>query len=504
MASTNILIPFINGCFDSLKVLRDSLYKVLNIKEQFDMDNFFKAVNLKNNVDEYPKQIAIYEDIVTIDYILTIPSGLTENDFKKYKDSLELQLGKDIEFILCKKQKLKIRVWKDKIDKDFNFKKFFKAVELKNKQDDYPTLLDKRKGAKGTIYTFKVPYGISKADFIKYQEALEIQLKKNIEIRLLNGCIELEIIDTTLATKIDYKVPYKLKDSLYIPFAESLNGVLYLDLKETPHTLTTGSTGSGKSITTRSILSSLISLYGNDIELILIDFKIVELQIFKNLSITKSYVTEVDEAKEVISDLMSECKRRYKLFESIGVTNIYDYNKKVSKDKQLKMQFIVIEEFIMLLEDKKKIAMTNLKKLASLSRASGQFLYITAQRFDNTVIDLVLRSNIGNRLCHKVESENDSKLIIDTVGAENLRGNGHMLVKMKGKVTECQGYYITDNQIKEIIRPYIKNKAVKESQTTLKVTNDKSIVKGITKSNKGNYEVAVTNNIDDLSFLEKL
>ena len=245
-------------------------------------------------------------------------------------------------------------------------------------------------------------------------------------------------------------------------------------------------------------------MYANDIELYLIDFKIVELSIFENLKMTKCYVNEVDEAKEVIADLMAECKRRYQLFKSVGVTDIYNYNKKVSKDKQLKMQFIVIEEFIMLLEDKKKIAMTNLKKLASLSRASGQFLYITAQRFDNTVIDLVLRSNIGNRLCHKVESENDSKLIIDTVGAEKLRGQGHMLAKTNGKVVEAQGYYISDNQIKEIIHPYIENKAVEEPQTALKLINDKSIVKDIQSQNKGNYEVAVTDSIEDLSFLDKL
>lgn len=504
MGSTNILRPLINGCFDSLKVLKDSLYNVLNIKEQYDMESFFKSVDLKNKENIYPKQKNITENDKTINYFFDIPPGLSIKDFNKYQEALELQLGKDICINYYTEKTLVITIWKEPLDKDFNFKRFFKAVELKNKQDDYPTLISKNQGTRGTRYTFKVPYGISKADFIKYQEALEIQLKKNIEIRLVNGCIELETIDTTLATKIDYKVHKKIKESLYIPFAESLNGVLYLDLKETPHTLTTGSTGSGKSITTRSILSSLISLYGEDIELILIDFKIVELQIFKNLSITKNYVTEVDEAKEIIADLMSECKRRYKLFEAVGVTNIYDYNKKVSKDKQLKMQFIVIEEFIMLLEDKKKIAMTNLKKLASLSRASGQFLYITAQRFDNTVIDLVLRSNIGNRLCHKVESENDSKLIIDTIGAENLRGNGHMLVKINGKVTEAQGYYITDNKIKEIIHPYIENKAVGKPQRALKLITDKSIVKDAKRENNGNYEVAVTNNIEDLSFLDKL
>lgn len=504
MSNTNILNPLIDSCFDSLKVLKKGLYKVLNIRENFDMENFFKAVNLKNSSDEYPKQKSITENDKTINYFLEIPRGLSIKDFNKYQEAIELQLGKDICINYYTKRTLVITIWKEPIDKDFNFKKFFKAIDMKNKQDEYPIFLSKRNGSRGIIYKFHIPYGISKSDFIKHQEALELQLGYSIDIRLINGCIEIETIETTLDTKINYKEPTKIKESLYIPYAESVDGTLYLDLKETPHTLCTGATGSGKSITTRSILSSLISMYANDIELYLIDFKIVELSIFENLKMTKCYVNEVDEAKEVIADLMAECKRRYQLFKSVGVTDIYNYNKKVSKDKQLKMQFIVIEEFIMLLEDKKKIAMTNLKKLASLSRASGQFLYITAQRFDNTVIDLVLRSNIGNRLCHKVESENDSKLIIDTVGAEKLRGQGHMLAKTNGKVVEAQGYYISDNQIKEIIHPYIENKAVEEPQTALKLINDKSIVKDIQSQNKGNYEVAVTNNIEDLSFLDKL
>ena len=504
MSNANILRPLINGCFDSLKVLKDSLYNVLNIKEQYDMENFFKSVDLKNKENIYPKQKNITENDKTINYFLDIPQGLSIKDFNKYQEALELQLGKDICINYYTKKTLVVTIWKEPLDKDFNFKKFFKAIDMKNKQDEYPIFLSSTNGSRGVIYKFNVPMGISKADFIKHQEALELQLGYNIDIRLINGCIEIETIETTLDTKINYKEPTKIKESLYIPFAESIDGTLYLDLKETPHTLCTGATGSGKSITTRSILTSLINLYGEDIELILIDFKIVELQIFKNLSITNNYATEVEEAKEIIADLMVECKRRYKLFEAVGVTNIYDYNKKVSKDKQLKMQFIVIEEFIMLLEDKKKIAMANLKKLASLSRASGQFLYITAQRFDCNVIDLVLRSNIGNRLCHKVESENDSKLIIDTVGAEKLRGQGHMLAKVNGKVTEAQGYYISDNQIKEIIRPYIKNKAVGEPQRVLKLITDKSIVKDNIDSLKERKEVAVTDTIEDLSFLDKL
>lgn len=378
----------------------------------------------------------------------------------------------------------------------YNLEEFFKDVALKNKQEQYPKLIKVYESKKGYTYLFSCPLGIALEDFKKYKGAIEIQLKENIDIRERKGYIEVEVITKKLPSKIDYKIPTKEKDSIYIPFAESSEGTLYLDLKQVPHTLCTGTTGGVKSVTTRNIITSLINLYPNEVDLYCIDFKVVELSVFKKLS--KCYVNEVEEAKEVICDLMEECKRRYKLFEELEVNNIYDYNKKVSKDKRLKMQFIVIEEFIMLLEDKKKIAMTNLKKLASLSRASGQFLYITGQRFDNTVIDLVLRANIGNRLCHKVESENDSKLIIDVVGAEKLRGDGHLLAKLNGKVIEGQSYFISDEQVKEYIKPFIQNKALEEPYKKYKDKIDANIVKENKEPKKANNEVT------DLSFLDNL
>ena len=349
---------------------------------------------------------------------------------------------------------------------------------------------------------FSIPTGLGLKEFEKQKGGIVAALGIDIDIRLVGKYIEIEVITNTLPNKVNYTLQNRIKDSICISFAESLEGQVYLDLKETPHTLCTGTTGGGKSVTTRNIITSLINLYPNEVDLYLIDFKVVELSIFKNLKQIKSYVNEIDEAKEIIADRLEECKRRYKLFEELGVTNIYDYNKKVSDDKKLKFEFIVIEEFVMLLEDKKKYAMTNLKKLASLSRASGQFLYITAQRFDNTIIDLVLRSVIGNRICHLVESENDSKLIIDTPGAEKLRGNGHILFKNGNKVTECQSYYITDKQIRDYTKKYINhNKSYEPIEANIsdfKKLNDKLLEETKEAKEKLNDKII------DLSFIDNL
>lgn len=387
----------------------------------------------------------------------------------------------------------------------FDIEEYFKIVQLKNKREEYPKLINIHESNKGYIYLVSCPRGLSIEDFKKLEKGLEIQLRHRVDIRVRDGYIELEVITVELQNIIDYKVPSKCKDSIYIPFADSLEGTVSLDLKETPHTLCTGTTGGGKSITTRNIITSVLNLYSNDVNLHLIDFKIVELSIFKNIKQCKCYVNEIEEAKEVIADLLEECKRRYKLFDEVGVTNIYDYNKKVSSDKKLKFDFIVIEEFVMLLQDKKKIAMSTLKTLASLSRASGQFLYITAQRFDNTVIDLVLRSVIGNRICHKVESENDSKLIIDEVGANKLRGNGHILFKNGSKVTECQSYYITDEQVKEYTRKHLK-KVSDDKYSKYKQLNDTKVIEQKEQVKIVDFKEVkeADSNLLDLSFLDNI
>lgn len=336
-----------------------------------------------------------------------------------------------------------------------NLNYFYESVGTKNKLNEYPKVLKNSNDE----FIISVPIGLNIEDFEKSKMSLETYLNKNIEMTLNNNYLVIKeaVMNDELSSIVYYELPKK-SNKLNVPFAISKSSIESINFMEEPHTLITGSTGSGKSITLRSIITSLISLYPDEIELMLIDFKVVELAIFKRLKQVNKYATTVEEAKEIIADELEECKNRYRLFEKLEVTNIYDYNKKVSDDKKLKYRFIVIEEFIMLTEDKKKIAMSMLKRLASISRASGQFLILVAQRFDNTVIDLVLRANVGNRLCHKVQDEANSRLILDEVGAELLDNKGRMFYKCNGKKIECQGYYITDEQIKSITKPYIRLK----------------------------------------------
>lgn len=383
---------------------------------------------------------------------------------------------------------------------------FFKAANIKNSLGEYPEVVIDNK----TVFVVFVPAGLSVDDFLKHKDALELYLNNEVKMEASSGWVRIEMLKK-LPKVIEYEIPKKTKE-LCIPFAVSGKGVEYINFKYEPHVLITGNTGSGKSITLRNIITSLVYLYPNQIELALIDFKIVELSIFKNLKQVRQYATDIEQAKEVISGELEEAKNRYKLFEKYGVTNIYDYNKKVSNDKKLKYRFIVIEEFVMLIEDKKKIAMKMLKQLSVISRASGQFIIITGQRFDNTVIDLVIRAQFGNRLCHKMQDEANSKLILDDVGAEKIKTQGRMIFKRNSEKIECQSYFISDYQVKNIIKPYLKpKKEVKKDMlpsNTNKGTLENNYITNDKLQGKENKTTPVANkkvNFEyDLSFLDKL
>lgn len=383
---------------------------------------------------------------------------------------------------------------------------FFKAANIKNSLGEYPEVVIDNK----TVFVVFVPAGLSVDDFLKHKDALELYLNNEVKMEASSGWVRIEMLKK-LPKVIEYEIPKKTKE-LCIPFAVSGKGVEYINFKHEPHVLITGNTGSGKSITLRNIITSLISLYPDEVDLILIDFKIVELSLFKYLKQVEQYITDTEDAKEVLSDELETCKKRYALFEKIGVTNIYDYNKKVSKYKKLKYRFIVIEEFIMLAEDKKRIAMKELRKLSVISRSAGIFLIITGQRFDNTVIDLVMRSNIGNRLCHKMQDEANSKLIIDDAGAEKIKDKGRMIFKCNSEKIECQSYFIDEKTVKDIIKPYLEPKKEPKKDILSPNTNkgtleNDCIIKDKLQDKENKIPPVANKKADfeyDLSFLDKL
>lgn len=261
---------------------------------------------------------------------------------------------------------------------------------------------------------------------------------------------------TELKKNIPYVIQKRNNDYISICIGETVKNKLELNLKENPHSYIVGSTGSGKSVLTKILLTNLISCYDeNELELYLCDLKIVELNLFKKVRQCKKFVYTVEGVTQVIADLLEETTCRYNLFMENDVTNIFEYNNIPGLDK-LKYQVLYIEEIVMLLEDKNKNAMKLLKQLIAISRATGCYVVLTTQRPSNDIIDNVVKSNISNRISLKCEDEKNSVIAIDTEGAEQLRGNGHGLLKIGSTLTEFQGYYITDEEVKKIIKIFEK------------------------------------------------
>lgn len=388
--------------------------------------------------------------------------------------------------------------WKDN---QFNFNEYFKIVKLCNRSEVYPKLIKTYEGTKGEIYLFNIPLGLSLKDYKSHQEGIKAQLKKDIDIRYNGNFIEIEIIEKTIPNKINYQLPKKLKESIYFPIGESLNGVVYLDLKENPHSYIVGTTGSGKSVMTKNILTNLINLYGsNKLELYLCDLKRVELNLFSKVQHTQKFVYTVEDTTEVIADLLEETNRRYDLFMKHDVTSIFEYNK-LPGVKKLKFQVLYIEEIVLLLEDKRKTAMKLLKQLIAISRASGLYVFLTTQRPSNDVIDNVVKANINNRIVFKCEDSKNSIVALDQEGAEALEGKGEGLLKQGANITHFRGYFITDNQVKEYTKNHIikvKHETIKEPISNYKTDTDKYI-KSPKEINPG-----ANNKVTDLSFVDKL
>ena len=356
----------------------------------------------------------------------------------------------------------------------FSIEKYFKEIQMKNKQEVYPTKVNTYRGDKGEVQVFTIPPGFSLKDFQDKQDGIESQLNKKIEIRYKNKFIEIEIIDIELPKIVEYVQPKRIKDSICIPIGASLDGDVLLDLSEHPHSFVVGSTGSGKSVCTKGILTSLITMYKpHELELYLGDLKRVELNLFANVKHCKRFVYTVEDVTELIADLLAETNKRYDYFMQHGVTSIFEYNK-LPGVKKLKHQVLYLEEIVMLLEDGKKRAMKLLKQLIAISRASGLYVFLTTQRPSNDVIDNVVKANINNRIVFKCEDSKNSIVALDKEGAELLEGKGHGLLKQGANIIEFRSYFISDTKVKELMKPYIIDKAME----TFNDTSAKEILGG--------------------------
>ena len=229
------------------------------------------------------------------------------------------------------------------------------------------------------------------------------------------------------------------------------------DLTRMPHLLIAGATGQGKSVCINALITSLLfQVTPEHLRLILIDPKRVELTGFNGLPhLALPVLVESHQAAAALRWAVAEMDRRYKMLSAEGVRNIASYNEKATKQlaKQLPYIVIVIDE----LADLMMVAAGEIEELicriAQLARAVGIHLVIATQRPSTDIITGLIKANIPSRIAFAVGSQVDSRVILDTGGAEKLLGRGDMLYQPvdAGKPTRIQGAFVSDPEVAAVV-----------------------------------------------------
>lgn len=337
----------------------------------------------------------------------------------------------------------------------FDFETYFRNTNLYtqiNEDKIYPKMIDYSINPKYDTFTFTVPNGYGKQKLEQYKDGLELAIGYPIEFDFIKSNWIIRVKKYKLKSKVNYTLSYN-KNSLKIKIGDYEQGQLNINLKENPNTIICGTTGSGKSVCSKSILTTVINNFNpNKMKITLCDLKKVELNLFKNVEHVERFTYDLQETTEIIEDFLIECNNRYKLLMDNNVVDIYEYNQ-ISKEK-LPYKILFIEEIVLLLQDKKHVAMDNLKQLLSVCRACGIFVIMTTQRPSCDVLDSVAKACINNRIVFKVEDSKNSIIALDREGGEKLNGKGHGILKVGSEFTEFQGYFISTEQVKNIIKPF--------------------------------------------------
>ncbi|WP_039764485.1 MULTISPECIES: FtsK/SpoIIIE family DNA translocase [unclassified Caldicellulosiruptor] len=279
-----------------------------------------------------------------------------------------------------------------------------------------------------------------------------------------------------------------LEDQLFytqatkIPFAigkDVAGAPIIGDITKMPHLLIAGATGSGKSVCINSlIISILYRCRPDEVKLILIDPKVVELSLYNGIPhLLIPVVTDAKKAANALSWAVSEMTNRYKLFAQAGVRDISGYNKWCEENGQEKLPFvvIVIDELADLMMVSPAEVEDAICRLAQMARAAGMHLVVATQRPSVDVITGLIKANIPSRIAFAVSSQVDSRTILDQSGAEKLLGRGDMLYLPMGlaKPIRVQGAYVSESEVEKVVEFLKQNFKIEYNQEVIDEINNK-------------------------------
>lgn len=272
-----------------------------------------------------------------------------------------------------------------------------------------------------------------------------------------------ELIDTEKFIKHPSKIAFAVGKDIE-------GNVVVEDIAKMPHLLIAGATGSGKSVCTNTLIMSILyKARPDEVKLILIDPKQVELKVYNGIPhLLTPVVTDPKKAAGALNWAVAEMTKRYQMFSECNVRNIQGYNEKVREVQEsgkideenlekMPQIVIIVDELADLMMVAKAEVEEAIVRLAQLARAAGIHLVIATQRPSVDVVTGLIKANVPSRIALSVSSGVDSRTIIDSVGAEKLLGNGDMLFypTMYPKPLRVQGAYISDDEVINVVE-YLK------------------------------------------------
>ncbi|NBX75990.1 MAG: DNA translocase FtsK [Proteobacteria bacterium] len=333
-------------------------------------------------------------------------------------------------------------------------------------------VVDVSQGPVLTTYEFKPSAGVKLSKIAALQDDLGIVLGTR-ELRIVapipgKTVVGIEVprpqAETiTLKELVSEKGFEDKKIRIPVVLGKATDGTpVYADLASMPHLLVAGQTGSGKSVFINSLLMSfLYRMSPHQLRLILVDPKMLELNVFDGLPhLITNVITDNGVAYNALSWAVMEMERRYGLIAATGSKNLDSYNEKQKRpEDKLPFIVIVVDELADVMMSGGELVEVAITRLAQKARAAGIHLVIATQRPSTDVITGLIKANIPSRLAFKVPSGIDSRTVLDTSGAEELIGRGDCLMTRPAvPLQRMHGTFVTEEELKKVVKYCINGK----------------------------------------------
>lgn len=275
------------------------------------------------------------------------------------------------------------------------------------------------------------------------------------------------------------------KSKLTIALGKDIAGnAIVGDISKMPHGLIAGATGSGKSVCINSIIVSILyKAKPDEVKLIMVDPKVVELGIYNGIPhLLLPVVTDPRKAASTLGWAVSEMEKRYQMFAASGVRDLDGYNRVCENDSdmvKLPRIVIIVDELADLMMTAPKEVEDSINRIAAKARAAGMHLIIATQRPSVDVVTGVIKANIPSRIAFAVSSQIDSRTILDNAGAEKLLGRGDMLFSPIGstKPSRIQGCFVSDEEVESVVE-FVKGRHTTEYDQSIMEDIENRVIAG--------------------------